>query len=147
MRHLEGHSYHGLPDMTAPFYHICGNPAPRAPPDPQASNAERPRRKARSRRKPTKNSSVLTYSNVFLPYSSLTYQYIRQGPFFFPPPRCPPVVASRCSVDPKWRVPRRFLVGTSAGGNVPQNVNYFCPQISPGTNSPVQALFRAESGN
>ena len=83
----------GIPDAATAFnaeYKDGENPAPRAPPDPQASNAERPRRKARPRRKTTKNSSVLTYSNVFLPYSSLTYQYIRQGPFFFPLAAVPP---------------------------------------------------------
>ena len=79
----------------------------------------------------------------------LTYisKHLSRSPPFPPRRGTHPAVASCCSVDRKRRVPQRSLVGTSAGGNVPQNVNYFCPQISPDTNSPVQALFGAESGN
>ena len=50
----------------------------------------------------------------------LTYisKHLSRSPPFPPRRGCPAVVASCCSVDRKWRVPQRLLVGTSAGGNV-----------------------------
>ena len=89
----------------------------------------------------TSNCSVFG-TLISTPFQCLiTYisKHLSRSPPFPPRREAPPVVASRCSVDRKLRVPQRSLVGTSAGGNVPQNVNYFCLQISPDTNSPVQA--------
>ena len=67
----------------------------------------------------------------------LTYisKHLSRSPPFPPRRGTHPAVACCCSVDPKWRVPQRCLVGASAGGNVRQNVKNF-PQISPSKKTP-----------